>query len=542
MPELRRQGTLLPEYAVVDPPAYAVSTMTRCLIQCTFGFTTIPLVGCSMLNRIISFLRAKNSLSRIVVLAVVALVSFAPMPVLADEAQAKLPVPSVENLAAAKKLIGDVYKDEYAAAQNSTQEWELAKKLLASAKESRSDPIARYALLEIVVNIASGIGDIDTAEEAIAILEQEYAIDTLQMRARLLRDVSKTLRTPNQQKPFVGRISLLVEEAVAADRYDLAGPLADLALDLARKAHSQELAKGVLAAKRELDGFEKEYNNVKAALETLQSDPVEPAANLQVGRYRCFVKNDWENGIPMLALGSDAELKRLALLELKPEPVIDDWVTLGDGWWKQAAELNGTQAWNVAIHSSFYYQQALSALAGLEKARVEKILEEIADLPPARPESWISRDATYVVSSRYNNVETLPSLLSADDNVHGGPVRGSGASRYAFYTKYEHGARIVIDLGQVRRITRVQIVNRLFTEDEWRKDYAKWAFGRTGNLHLWVSSDASSKGQLVWSTKSPETGWDIRLQKPINGRYLTLGYPKDHKGQLHLCKVRVSGY
>jgi hypothetical protein len=58
---------------------------------------------------------------------------------------------------------------------------------------------------------------------------------------------------------------------------------------------------------------------------------------LLVGKYRCFVKSDWENGLLMLALGSDPKLKALAESELAEKP---DTLELGHAWWgySEAAE------------------------------------------------------------------------------------------------------------------------------------------------------------------------------------------------------------
>ena len=52
------------------------------------------------------------------------------------------------------------------------------------------------------------------------------------------------------------------------------------------------------------------------ALVVLENDPTNPAANLAAGRHLCLVQGDWDRGLPMLALGSDAELKAAATKDL----------------------------------------------------------------------------------------------------------------------------------------------------------------------------------------------------------------------------------
>jgi hypothetical protein len=38
----------------------------------------------------------------------------------------------------------------------------------------------------------------------------------------------------------------------------------------------------------------------------MEDNPAEPGANLAAGRFLCFHKDDWERGVPMLALGSES--------------------------------------------------------------------------------------------------------------------------------------------------------------------------------------------------------------------------------------------
>src|SRR6185503_11075372 len=66
-------------------------------------------------------------------------------------------------------------------------------------------------------------------------------------------------------------------------------------------------------------------------------------------------------------------------------------------------------------------------------------------------EAWISREATYTVSSTGEGVSALPSLLTDDDPD----------VEYAVHTRGgEAGAHIVIDLGAARKVTRLEIINR----------------------------------------------------------------------------------
>jgi hypothetical protein len=114
------------------------------------------------------------------------------------------------------------------------------------------------------------------------------------------------------------------------------------------------------------------YNEAKKFLETLAENPKDPEANAKVGRYRCFIKGDWKSGLPMLAKGSDAALQALATKELAGAKGADEQVSVGDGWWTLGESLTGVAKAQTQMHARTWYSQALPALKGLSKARVEK--------------------------------------------------------------------------------------------------------------------------------------------------------------------------
>ncbi len=74
----------------------------------------------------------------------------------------------------------------------------------------------------------------------------------------------------------------------------------------------------------------------KVALEVLRKDANDAAASLIVGKYRCFVCGEWEQGLPLLAKGGDADLKAAATAELKGAASANEQVKLGDAWWDLA--------------------------------------------------------------------------------------------------------------------------------------------------------------------------------------------------------------
>ncbi len=138
---------------------------------------------------------------------------------------------------------------------------------------------------------------------------------------------------------------------------------------------------------------------------TLQADPVDPEANLVLGKYLCLVKGDWDKGIPVLALGADPKLKALAVKELRGVSLHAAQAELGDGWFDLAANESATPRKQLLRRAGHWYRQALPGLAGLRRTKVEQRLDGdifretgprqmyLADLEPLEVSGLLKRDS-----------------------------------------------------------------------------------------------------------------------------------------------------
>ena len=101
-----------------------------------------------------------------------------------------------------------------------------------------------------------------------------------------------------------------------------------------------------------------------------------PEDDLVAGKRLCFVENKWDEGLPLLVRGSDAELKRLAAAELKEDATPQQRLKLGDRWWDFAGNAVGLE-WKAAQQrAAFWYRQAVPA-RGPRRAEIEKRLKDM---------------------------------------------------------------------------------------------------------------------------------------------------------------------
>ncbi len=301
-------------------------------------------------------------------------------------------VPSSAAQDEALKLVKDVYGDEYAKANSSEQKTALAQRLLQTARETDQGTPNHYALLRVAWDVATQAGDAKLAMQVTDEMADAYNVDGLSAKVATVKTVAGLVRSPAQRTALATVAMEALEEAVAADDYDRAIELADASLAAARRAREWQLAKQIAARDSEIKEAAKAHEKIQAVLAKLEREPTDPAANQAAGAYFCFDKGDWARGIPMLALGSDATLKNLAVKDLEGATSPETQIALGDGWWELAGAREGKERDLLLVRAGYWYKQAQANLrSALDRVRIEKRLKEIAKTghpipePPKKP-------------------------------------------------------------------------------------------------------------------------------------------------------------
>ena len=293
----------------------------------------------------------------------------------------KVAVPTGQVLTDANRLVSDVYKDEIEAAKTPAQKSVLALKMFDAARIEKDLP-AQFALLSQVKALAQESGDIDVAFAALDAVDKAFGIDLLKMRAVTLPVAARNLRTADQRKSLIVLTRHNVDEAVLADRYDVARVLADSCLGAARAGIDPATAKDAFAISQALREIETAFADLKPAFETLAAKPADPAANFKIGKFRCYYQGNWKAGLPLLVQGTDATLAILAQKDIDGPTAADEQVKLADGWWDLIPPGTSVTKTNLQLHAAALYNAALPQLSGLVRIKVEKRLREV-EIPSA---------------------------------------------------------------------------------------------------------------------------------------------------------------
>lgn len=288
---------------------------------------------------------------------------------------ARTPVPEAAKQREAEKAIRDLFKADYAKKTAADRE-ALIRTLLEQGQKSQDDPAAQFVFYREAQDLASQAGNIELAFTAIDTAAGVFDVDAVALKNLALAGAAKSAKSPEDLGKVADGYLALADAALKADDYDAADKAAVGALQAARRSNSTPLTTRVATRQREIADFKAKFDKVKKAMEVLAKDPENAPANLEVGFYCCFVKADWDTGLPLLAKGSDPGLKSLAAKELQRPTEPAARLELADGWWELAEkEKNEARQRILSLRAVALYELTLPDTSGLLLTKVQLRLE-----------------------------------------------------------------------------------------------------------------------------------------------------------------------
>lgn len=299
----------------------------------------------------------------------------------------KQPVPAEAAITKTLGEVQEIFKADFAKTQPA-ERLALSAKLQQKALETLDDKVARYVLFREAADLAAKAGDAAAALEILEDLGGEFAIPALDMKTAALEAAAPAAFTPAANQNLINAVLPIIEESVAAEDFPRADKLLQLAEAAAPKAFNLALVNSVKTHRAELETLQKDLEKIKPAKEKLAQNGDDPEANEAVGRFYCFVKNDFEKGFPFLLQGKDEKLKEIAEKELAGSMEAPEQAKLGDAWWELADKEEGPTKTAMLKRAFVWYQQALPGLSGLDLAKVENRVKEITKLVPSVRGRW----------------------------------------------------------------------------------------------------------------------------------------------------------
>jgi hypothetical protein len=286
----------------------------------------------------------------------------------------KPPAPAAAISRQAIAEVKEIFAEDYTRATTPPRKFALAQQLLGQVDKTTA-AAEQWALVSEVMRLASDAGDIELSFAAIEKAGGLFAIDVDGLK---LDAISKlATKAPLPALDGLARAALsIAQNATDAGNSAIATKSLSLASGLARKTKNRTLVAEATKIQQSARDYEKELRE-KAAIEAkLAAQPGDPEVCLEAGKYFCFKADEWSRGLPLLAKGSDTDLARLAVGEVNGGKSVDAVVSLADAWWDWAQQERGTGKTAGTAHAADLYETILPKTSGLDRARMEKRVQE----------------------------------------------------------------------------------------------------------------------------------------------------------------------
>jgi hypothetical protein len=288
-------------------------------------------------------------------------------------------LPAPDRAAQAKATVEMDRAYDFSRAKTAADKVNLAKQLLALGIKPEGEPVERFTMLRRAAELAAVAHDSEVLFAAVEAMDAGFQVDALAAKEKLLSKMAQNATDEPAARALVRSTRTVVQEAVAADRFDVAANAVAQAQKLCQRPFAKAYRDEVRTVRAEVDRLRGQYELIEQTKAALASSPDDSRANLTLGRLYCFARNDWRQGLPFLAKGNDPELKRLAELERKLSPDSpENPLALGDAWWDAADARQGEDRLLMMRRAGDWYRRALEKpISGLRGLKVQKRMEEI---------------------------------------------------------------------------------------------------------------------------------------------------------------------
>ena len=333
-------------------------------------------------------------------------------------------VPSKAELVEAEKLVKTLYKAEYAKTKAADRA-AFAATLLGQAADTKDDLKAKYVLLHEARDMAARGGDHEDYLKAADEIAATFKVSPAEARAASVDLLAGNVSGADNSRDVGQGLLDSVDGALGVGDWGSALKLLRATEALGRKSGSAPLTTAIALRSKSLVALRRDYEKIGDAQKKLETTPTDEPANLLVGKFLCFVKNDWENGLPRLVLGSEGALRSAAEKDSKAATgAATDKVEAAETWHKLAASLDPLQKSNLDGRALFWFRESLADSVGLAKIRVEKRIEELAKATAAPASDGLMNWALIKTAVKEGNLKEWQILGGGQKNWKDVPATG----------------------------------------------------------------------------------------------------------------------
>lgn len=171
----------------------------------------------------------------------------------------KNPAPTEEQLAQPRQQIQLILGEEISALITQAEKAQFAAKLLHEVVPATTEPQARYALLELVVDYACQGDNVQLAITAVQQIISEYQVNPFEHRAALARKIHEIAPSSEARQHVAALMIELVSDAADAKRWEIVDEFLVLAMDNARRSRNKAVLNQAVSLHQRLEDDLKEW-------------------------------------------------------------------------------------------------------------------------------------------------------------------------------------------------------------------------------------------------------------------------------------------
>jgi len=252
-----------------------------------------------------------------------------------EAADGRAPVPD----ASARTPVVAELRKEYAdklKAKDADAKKAFARALLDRAAAPEPDAVKRYVLFEMAATQAEEARDISLAMDVVGKLAAAFQISRATRGLASIEGIARNAKETSVPAEAAGACVELAGDALAAD--DSAG--ASKALAAAKTYAKTAKLGGLVARAAELETFVPAFRKLSVAAgagqAALDVDANDPAGHETLGRFACFGRARWDEGLPHLAKSANAALADVATKDAAHPAEAAAKLAVADAWWDLA--------------------------------------------------------------------------------------------------------------------------------------------------------------------------------------------------------------
>ena len=309
------------------------------------------------------------------------------------------PKPNASEISKAQNKLRKIFLARIAAAKEDDEKSKLADEMVVSARGMVADPAGAYVLQTVAMSLGSEAGKVKKVISAVDQRVGRFDVDSYDenMRALLKFAESTTKRDAGELDgtEYLRRAIPVIFAAIQDNDFVRGSTLARHCYRLRDQEPDEELMKSLNRLRVLLGSAKREFDKSSESLAKYRVDPSDVESGSAFGRFLCFIKGDWELGLPLIALGGNKELMELAKLDLRGAKTYQEQIQIGDAWWDLSVKIrNGVYRQALQDRAASWYQEAWEFIPeSLDRLHVKNRLDEIKDKPRSSPLALIQEMA-----------------------------------------------------------------------------------------------------------------------------------------------------